>query len=179
MDSETGEVQDTLDKSISQRADGDRYVYNGGTITNHRSDTVTTVVRKIWNASAFQSQLEDVTLEFTLQSRPLRPEGEEPTGDEADWESTGIVVRETGFSEEELSLWSHTESVYAYSDDGELLKQRLSALRSGPPGMSRRPMRQRKKPGETAASSWNTSSRLRTWSSTPPTVPNISTPSPR
>ena len=63
VDPETGEVQDTLDKSISQRADGDRYVYNGGTITNHRSDTVTTVVRKIWNASAFQSQLEDVTLE--------------------------------------------------------------------------------------------------------------------
>ena len=124
VDPETGEVQDTLDKSISQRADGDRYVYNGGTITNHRSDTVTTVVRKIWNASAFQSQLEDVTLEFTLQSRPLRPEGEEPTGEEADWENTGIVVRETGFSEEELSLWSHTESVYAYGDDGELLEYR-------------------------------------------------------
>ena len=124
VDPETGEVQDTLDKSISQRADGDRYVYNGGTITNHRSDTVTTVVRKIWNASAFQSQLEDVTLEFTLQSRPLLPKEEEPTGEEADWENTGIVMRETGFSEEELSLWSHTESVYAYGDDGELLEYR-------------------------------------------------------
>lgn len=63
------QVTDTLPNGMTARADGDGSVYNGGTISNVFTDTVTTKVQKIWDASSFQHSVDDMVAEFTLQSR--------------------------------------------------------------------------------------------------------------
>ncbi len=65
----------TLKKLTSEDADFARetnntYLYNGGTLSNKLSGTVTVNATKIWKAAAFQSALEDVRVE--LMSRPGR-----------------------------------------------------------------------------------------------------------
>lgn len=114
------------------REAGDRYVYDGGTLSNRLSDTVTAVVEKTWNASAFQSQLEDVTVVFTLQARPAAAEGETP----AAWTDTDITVSKTGFTEEDLQFWSAARTAPAYDALGRVLEYRWaeSAVYQGTSG---------------------------------------------
>lgn len=63
------QVKDKLPDEMDARADGDGSVYNGGTISNVFTDTVTTKVQKIWDASSFQHSVDDMVAVFTLQSR--------------------------------------------------------------------------------------------------------------
>ena len=78
----------TLKKLTSEDADFARetnntYLYNGGTLSNKLSGTVTVNATKIWKAAAFQSALEDVRVELMLQARPV--------GSEDPWEDTEIT----------------------------------------------------------------------------------------
>ena len=115
-----GSVTDTLLEGTGPRGDN-RYVYNGGTLSNRLSDTVTATVEKTWNASAFQSLLGDVRVEFTLQARPAGVYDEDP---EAGWTDAGVTTEKGGFTEEELTLWQSSVSVPAYGAQGERLEYR-------------------------------------------------------
>lgn len=51
------------------RSDGDRLIYNGGTVTNRLTGTVSSSFTKTWVAATFQSQLNDIVCTFKAQSR--------------------------------------------------------------------------------------------------------------
>ena len=79
----------TLKKLTSEDADFARetnntYLYNGGTLSNKLSGTVTVNATKIWKAAAFQSALEDVRVELMLQARPVGSDCLLYTSDAAD-----------------------------------------------------------------------------------------------
>ena len=60
-----------------ERQPGNTYLYDGGTLSNRRTGSVQTSATKDWDASAFQAEFKDVTVELTLQS-PAR--GRNPGG---------------------------------------------------------------------------------------------------
>ena len=75
--SDEGTITDTVwdaenNKTTSdgERESGNTYLYNGGTLSNRITDTVRVEADKKWEALAFQSELTDVRIELTLQSRP-------------------------------------------------------------------------------------------------------------
>ncbi|CAN4043750.1 PPM-type phosphatase domain-containing protein, partial [Dysosmobacter welbionis] len=116
----------TLKKLTSEDADFARetnntYLYNGGTLSNKLSGTVTVNATKIWKAAAFQSALEDVRVELTLQARPV--------GSEDPWEDTEITetlgTEETGkFTAENLGGLSVSASAPKYDNQGRELEYR-------------------------------------------------------
>ena len=66
-----GRLQQLIGEAADgKRAENDTYLYNEGTLSNKLSGTVTVDATKIWKAAAFQSELTDVQVELTLQSRP-------------------------------------------------------------------------------------------------------------
>ncbi|HIQ64016.1 MAG TPA: Cna B-type domain-containing protein [Candidatus Avichristensenella intestinipullorum] len=75
-------------------------IYDGGAITNRVFRTTSSSVSKEWKASAFQTEFEDVAVEFTLQRR---------AADENEWEVvTGedgqpVTVRMSGFQADNLT----------------------------------------------------------------------------
>ena len=114
----------TDSEADAERAENDTYLYNGGTLSNKLSGTVTVDATKIWKAAAFQSELTDVQVELTLQSRP-----EGSTDDDA-WEKTDITKTLGGggengsFSAENLGGISVSESVPKYDNQGRELEYR-------------------------------------------------------
>lgn len=74
------------------RASGDISIYDGGTVTNRRSEVVSVRQAKTWKISSFQNQLQDVTVTFTLQRRFVNVD----TGEENPWsnvtDAAGEVV---------------------------------------------------------------------------------------
>ncbi len=114
----------TDSEADAERAENDTYLYNEGTLSNKLSGTVTVDATKIWKAAAFQSELTDVQVELTLQSRP-----EGSTDDDA-WEKTDITKTLGGggengsFSAENLGGISVSESVPKYDNQGRELEYR-------------------------------------------------------
>ena len=66
------------------RADGDDFLYNGGTLTNRKKGTVSATVEKVWEAAAYQAAFDDVAVEFELERRVKSDPNEE--GNNEDWE---------------------------------------------------------------------------------------------
>lgn len=125
----------TDSEADAERAENDTYLYNEGTLSNKLSGTVTVDATKIWKAAAFQSELEDVQVELTLQSRPKGS-----TDDDA-WENTDIIKTLGGgengsFSAENLGGISVSESVPKYDNQGRELEYRWveSAVYEGESG---------------------------------------------
>lgn len=126
----------TDSEADAERAENDTYLYNGGTLSNKLSGTVTVDATKIWKAAAFQSELTDVQVELTLQSRPKGS-----TDDDA-WENTDITKTLGGggengsFSAENLGGLSVSESVPKYDNQGRELEYRWveSAVYEGESG---------------------------------------------
>ena len=114
----------TDSEADAERAENDTYLYNEGTLSNKLSGTVTVDATKIWKAAAFQSELTDVQVELTLQSRPKGS-----TDDDA-WENTDITKTLGGggengsFSAENLGGLSVSESVPKYDNQGRELEYR-------------------------------------------------------
>ncbi|MBM6909399.1 Cna B-type domain-containing protein [Oscillibacter valericigenes] len=113
----------TGSEADAERAENDTYLYNEGTLSNKLSGTVTVDATKIWKAAAFQSELTDVQVELTLQSRPKGS-----TDDDA-WENTDIIKTLGGgengsFSAENLGGLSVSESVPKYDNQGRELEYR-------------------------------------------------------
>ena len=61
-----------------ERDDNDRFVYNGRTLCNHRSETVEVKQDKTWKISAFQDQLQNVHAEFTLYQHVVQEDASNP-----------------------------------------------------------------------------------------------------
>lgn len=119
---EDGTVADTL-PSDTRREEGNRFLYDGGTLSNRISDTVTVEVSKTWEASAYQSQLGNVAVEFTLQSRPAGVyTGEEQS--QLGWEDTGVTARQEDLTEERLDFWRDSRTASAYDAQGRRLEFR-------------------------------------------------------
>lgn len=99
------------------RPNGNTYLYDGGILSNRRTGSVQTGATKDWDASAFQAEFEDVTVELTLQSRPA---GVTP---EAEWENTGTTAKLDKFYAEHLTV-THTDSAPQYDALGRELEYR-------------------------------------------------------
>ena len=114
----------TGEEADGKRGDNDTYLYNEGTLSNKLSGTVTVDATKIWKAAAFQSELTDVQVELTLQSRP------KGSTDDNAWENTDITKTLGGggengsFSAENLGGLSVSESVPKYDNQGRELEYR-------------------------------------------------------
>lgn len=83
---EKGETEEKANEWRSEKLDASTQdlVFNGGVLSNRLTGQVQARVTKTWDAAAFQSDLLDVAVEFTLYQRIVTPEGEEPV-DENDW----------------------------------------------------------------------------------------------
>lgn len=101
----------------AERPNGNTYLYDGGILSNRRTGSVQTSATKDWDASAFQAEFEDVTVELTLQSRPA---GVTP---EAEWENTGTTAELDEFYAEHLTV-THTDSAPQYDALGRELEYR-------------------------------------------------------
>ena len=120
-----GRLQQLIGEAADgKRAENDTYLYNEGTLSNKLSGTVTVNATKIWKAAAFQSELTDVQVELTLQSRP------KGSTDDGAWENTDITKTLGGggengsFSAENLGGLSVSESVPKYDNQGRELEYR-------------------------------------------------------
>lgn len=98
---------DVLPGDDVTRHDGDTYLYDTGTLSNRRVGQTHTRVTKTWEAAAFQAELEDVTVELTLEYRPLNEDG---TPAEEEWrtyykeDGTPLTQTIQGFYAENLSV---------------------------------------------------------------------------
>lgn len=101
----------------AERPNGNTYLYDGGILSNRRTGSVQTSATKDWDASAFQAEFKDVTVELTLQSRPA---GVTP---EAEWENTGTTAELDEFYAEHLTV-THTASAPQYDALGRELEYR-------------------------------------------------------
>ena len=106
------------------REPGNTFLYHGGTISNRITDTVLVEADKQWNAMAFQSELEDVKIVLTLQSRPAGEGSDawEPVVSEVTSEH---VTRElSDFTAETMNNKSVSLSMPKYNNMGEELEYR-------------------------------------------------------
>lgn len=69
-------VADTLPEGETRTA-GNTFLYNGGTLSNRLTGTVSVSATKMWKAAAYQADFEDVAVELMLQQKPV--------GDSGDW----------------------------------------------------------------------------------------------
>lgn len=69
-------VADTLPEGETRTA-GNTFLYNGGTLSNRLTGTVSVSATKTWKAAAYQADFEDVAVELMLQQKPA--------GDSGDW----------------------------------------------------------------------------------------------
>ena len=98
---EDGTVTDTL-PSGTVRTSGNTFIYDGGTISNRIQGTVQTSVTKTWEASAFQTEFHDVSVELTLQSRPAGSTDETAWKDVTGSDGKAVTVRMDNFYAESL-----------------------------------------------------------------------------
>lgn len=61
------EEDDLADWGLTERAPNNTYLYNGDTLTNLQSNTVSASATKVWKAANFQSGFDNVVVELTLQ----------------------------------------------------------------------------------------------------------------
>lgn len=115
----TGTVTDVVegqtDTTGALRDDGNTWLYNGGTLSNRKIGTLPVSVTKIWKASSFQSEFENVTVVLALQCRHK--------GSNDPWEDTGITYEMSDFYAENLAQ-SHTGSYSGYDESGNPLEYR-------------------------------------------------------
>lgn len=100
------------------RSETDRFIYNGGTISNRLTGTTTAEMTKTWEIAAFQDDLIDVVCTFTAQSRVK--------GSDSAWQnvdSADAVQTLTGWNAETLSK-AVTESFPKYDSHGNELEYR-------------------------------------------------------
>lgn len=109
-----------------ERTEGDRFIYNGGTVSNRLTDTVSVEATKTWQIAAFQDELYDpenpensVEVELTAQARPVSQQGDEDAWRDVE----GSTVTLTGFSSEELTR-THIGSFPRYDSQGNELEYR-------------------------------------------------------
>lgn len=91
------------------------YLYDGGILSNRRTGSVQTSATKEWDASAFQAEFEDVTVELTLQSRRA--------GSGEAWKNTETTAELNDFYAEHLTV-THTDSAPQYDALGRELEYR-------------------------------------------------------
>ena len=114
LDMSTGEFHDVL-PAWEVRDKNDNSIYDGGTVSNLLTGTTFVSVEKTWNAMAFQSELYDVKVEFSLQKR-LKGTGEP-------WESTGDIKILENFIAEKLTQ-SFTKEMPRYDKYGREMEYR-------------------------------------------------------
>ena len=68
-------VADTLPEGETRTA-GNTFLYNGGTLSNRLTGTVSVSATKTWKAAAYQADFEDVAVELMLQQKPAGNSGE-------------------------------------------------------------------------------------------------------
>lgn len=108
-------TQDTLPVGYgAERKDGDESVYNGGTLGNRITGTLTVPATKTWHAAAHQRDLGAVTVVLELLKRPANSDG-------VQWESSGITRELSGFTVEWLTQ-STSASAPKYDDQGRELE---------------------------------------------------------
>lgn len=107
--------QDTVEGG-GEREEKNTFLYNSGTLSNRIKNNITVRMTKTWDASAFQSELTDVTVTLGLQSRPK--------GSSDPWtDSTVSVEPMEGFISEQLTQ-TRSISVPRYNNKGEELEYR-------------------------------------------------------
>lgn len=120
----TETVTDTLPENYGndgKRRSGDNNLYNGGTISNRIHDNETATLEKVWNAAAYQGQLQDVEVTFELQVDYMNNAG---TGWEEKWhpvyDDNGEKITRTQdkITEENLAGWTQTVTVPTYGPLG-------------------------------------------------------------
>lgn len=120
----TETVTDTLPENYGndgKRRSGDNNLYNGGTISNRIHDNETATLEKVWNAAAYQGQLQDVEVTFELQVDYMNNAG---TGWEEKWhpvyDDNGKKITRTQdkITEENLAGWTQTVTVPTYGPLG-------------------------------------------------------------
>lgn len=124
VDAATGSITDRIDRdgelvditTPETRPAGNTFLYNGGVLSNRITDAVDVTATKIWRASAFQAEFENVTVELALQSRVK----DDP---EAEWKATGVTQLMDGFFAENLSA-SVRRSMPRYDAGGQELQYR-------------------------------------------------------
>lgn len=107
-------------KAYEDRPARDTFVYQDGTLSNRITGTKETEAVKIWKASAFQAEFDEVSVELTLMCRPENDEDAQWTEAKRD----GNVVREVleDFTAETLSATSVDASMPAYDELGRPLE---------------------------------------------------------
>lgn len=68
-------VADTLPEGETRTA-GNTFLYNGGTLSNRLTGTVSVSATKTWKAAAYQADFEDVAVELMLQQKPAGESGD-------------------------------------------------------------------------------------------------------
>lgn len=107
-----------IELETATRSETDRFIYNGGTISNRLTGTTTAEMTKTWEIAAFQDDLIDVVCTFTAQSRVK--------GSDSAWQnvdSADAVQTLTGWNAETLSK-AVTESFPKYDSHGNELEYR-------------------------------------------------------
>ena len=118
------QTKDTLPDNIS-REESDKSIYNGGVVSNVLTGTVNADYTKTWSALAWQGELDNVQVEFTLQAKHVR--GRYETGND-NWHTvqengTDVTQRLSGF-DEEMTSKSGSRSVPKYDELGHELEYR-------------------------------------------------------
>lgn len=109
-----------VDVKRESRPDTDRFVYNGGTLSNRLTGTTSTQMTKTWEIAAFQDSLQNVVCEFTAQSRV------KGSDDEAAWQNvnaSNAVQALTSWNAETLTK-TVSESFPKYDAHGNELEYR-------------------------------------------------------
>ena len=65
----TKTLDDLSEWGLSERASGNTYLYNGDTLTNLQTGTISVGATKEWKSATFQSGFDEVVVELTLQVR--------------------------------------------------------------------------------------------------------------
>ena len=127
VETESGEIEEVVYEKDSQgqetnpdRASGNRYVYDGGVLSNKRTDTVIARGVKTWEATAFQAGLDHVKVELTLQYRLKSNE----LGDDDDWKNTDTIEELRGFQAENHLTGVVEEELPRYDQLGRELEYR-------------------------------------------------------
>lgn len=123
---ETELPEETI-RTTASRGNDNTFVYDGGTLSNRRKGTTNATAVKSWEAAAFQAQLNDVRVEFTLQ---VRPKGESTDDPENGWETVldsdgkPIQIEMENFTAEDLVERSETRSASKYGPFGREMEYR-------------------------------------------------------
>lgn len=118
------ENADMLPDGLNSRGDGDTSIYNGGVVSNVLNDTTSATVRKTWIADAFQSELGDVDVVFTLQRSSDNGKTWESVKKDGGSDLTYTMGKsDVPFSAENL-IQEHTENVPTYDNKGNILQYR-------------------------------------------------------